>query len=421
MGVIMGFNFGNIGPYVGYFVTYFAAIDIVKQQIKKGLKSYKNAEIDVFGFYNSVLNEELKLGDTISATGFLMEHAQLFKPYSYINSVWKPTSEDEMVDFNIKYKGTNHELRQNELLFERNQIIVPVQKIPVLGNVHIAFLYDERFRSFNTSNNPDTIVQTGKSVIKDKYSDPIMVVYDKNRHPNILKNYVHIKNAKVIRGAEVINRYFKEIININDTFSSISNIYRPLKMGNDIICVSLLEDESRVEIIESGSEILGDEFKVPFFIEGTFNSLYSQTREKSIKVIEKMAPNDMKYYNHLPSLHDEIDEAISFISTSGINITFREPGTIGFYSELKYFNTDEYEKKIFEVSGVVNNFAIDYKNFARKEFGVKDKFNVTFMYDYSYRNLFKSKVTDTSFSNVMENEKIFNEFSDNINVFTENP
>lgn len=410
----MNFDFNNIAPYISYMLNFYSIIEISKKVTDKAKKEYQDKEIDVYGFVEMISNEDLIIGNTVSVTGFMLDYAQIVQPYTYVNSVWKPSSKSEADDFNIIHKGTIHELKKEEILFQRNQILLPVQSMPSQNNISIGFLYDERFTTFLYSNNPEKIKAGEEPYVKGKYSDPILVLYDKNKHSNIINKYLYIKKAKVIFGNDDVNEYIKTKTTQE---LCLSNIYRPIELKNEIVCLSLLNDECKIEIIEGASRKLGEDFSFPIYVEGTFNSLYNIKSTEVIKLIESIAPDSMKYKDALPSLRDEMDNAVSFISTSNINITYREPGTIGFYTISELFNKSESMKTIDDLATTINNFAIDYKNISKKQFGVKDYFNLTFIYDYRYKNLFSTKNVDISFNNVKESEKIKKIFKSELEKF----
>lgn len=411
----MDFTFKNIAPYIGFFASFFAIKDIAIHQAKNVINFFKDNETDVFNFYDSIYKGEFNLGETVSVAGFLLNYGQICKPYSYINSVWRPSYSKSMVEHNFKHRGTEHELKSNEILFERNPIIVPAQRIPQINNISYGFLYDERFTGFIRSNFPENIKNTGEMLVKDKYCNPILVVYDKSDYPNIVNNYIYIKKARIIKGQEQVSEYIKQLVDLDESVG-LSNIYRPMKLDNDIVCISLLEDNTKVKIVESAINKLGDDFKIPLFAEGTYNLLYDMPLETVTSIISQVAPNDMKYYGQLPSLRDETDNAVSFLSVNKTNITYREPGTIGFYSEVNYFNEEKFIEDFMDYNRLINNFSIDFKNFSHKNYGIKEKFNLTFIYDYSYKNMFKSKYVDTGFNYVKEKEKIHEMYGYEINM-----
>ncbi|MEJ8555327.1 hypothetical protein [Tepidibacter sp. Z1-5] len=408
------FDYNNISSYIGFWGSIFTIADIAIREAKKSIKSYKVNEIDVFDFFDSVLKKELNLGDTVSVEGFFLNYGQINKPYTYINSVWRPSDQKTMDHFNLKHKSTRHQLREKEILFERNPIIVPAQRIPEINNISYGFLYDERFTGFIRNNMPDNIEKTGNVLVKDEFCNPILVIYDNHTYPYIVNKYLYIKKAKIIRGPELVNNYLKDLVDPKEDIG-LSNIYRPLKFDNDIICISLLNEDTDVKIIEDAKIKLGNDFKIPLFAEGTYNLLYDKSLDTIIDIIGTLAPNDMKYLNQLPSFRDEIDKAVSFMSVNQTNITFREPGTIGFYSEVSYFDQQQFEKDFMDYNQLIKNFSIDFKNFSQKNYGIKEKFNMTFIYDYTYKNMFKSKYIDTSFKYVKEQEKIYDKYANEIN------
>lgn len=409
----MKFDFNNIAPYIGFFASLFSLGEIAINKAKRGVKCFKDNPTDVANFYDSLENGEFNLGETISVNGLFLNYGQINKPYTYINSVWRPSDIQSMKDHNTIHKGTEHELKNGEILFERNPIIVPAQRIPDSNNISYGFLYDERFTGFIRNNMPEQIKNSGEMLVKDRFCNPILVVYDKSMYPDIIDGFISLKRAKIIRGPEIVSDYVKSLLNANEGIG-ISNIYRPLKFGNDIICISLLESDTKVIKVKPASDLLGHDFKIPLFTEGTYNLLYDKPFITVAKIISELAPASMKYIGQLPSFRDEMDNAVSFLSMNNTNIIYREPGTIGFYSEMSYFDDEKFNKEFMDYNTLIKNFTIDFKSFSNRNFGVKEKFNMTFIFDYAYKNLFKSSHINTDFRYVRESDKILDMYKNDI-------
>ncbi len=409
----MNFNFNNIALYLGHFATFYALIEIVKNAVVAIKKNSKDNFSDVMNFYDSVKNNEFKVGETVTVEGYFMKFGQIVKPYTYVNSVWKPTSERNVRHHNEKHKGTQHELKPGEVLFERTPITMPGQMIPSYNEISFGFLYDERFTKYIKNDTPDNIVITGQELVADKYAYPILVIYNKNTYPDIINNFIRIRKGRIVKGSSALDDYVKSMIDFDGTIAT-SNIYRPYQLDNEILCVSLLDNDAMVDIIDLCINRLGEDFRLPIFSEGTYDILYGMNQQEVSEVISLVSPNDMKYMGRLQSLRDNIDTGMSFLSMNGINITYRNPGTIGFYTEVEYFNEDIYLQNLRSYITLVKNFSIDFKNFSASNFGSKEKYNLTFLYDYSIKNLFQSTYINTDFSGVREIEKLRQEYSEEL-------
>lgn len=409
----MNFDFNNIAQYFGHFAMFYGLTEIARNAVVALKKYSKDNPTDVMNFYDSVINNEFKVGETITVEGYFMKFGQIVKPYTYINSVWNPTNEEDIKDHNVKHKGTEHELKPGEVLFERSPITMPGQMIPSYNDISFGFLYDERFTKYIKNDTPENIKITGREAVEDKSAYPILVIYDKKSYPAIINNYIRIRKGRIVKGSSRLDDYVKSMMDF-DGLTATSNIYRPYQLENEILCISLLDNDVKVDVIDSCINRLGEDFRLPIFSEGTYDILYGMNNQEVSEVINSVSPNDMKYMGRLQSLRDDIDSGMSFLSMNGINITYRNPGTIGFYTEVEYFNEDEYQRRLRNYISLVKNFSIDFKNFSSSNFGTKERYNLTFLYDYSIKNLFSSTYINTDFSGVREIEKLRQEYSEEV-------
>lgn len=92
----------------------------------------------------------------------------------------------------------------------------------------------------------------------------------------------------------------------------------------------------------------------------------------------------------MPALQTEGNKAITFPSTNNINVAYRN-GNIGFYMNTSLTNQEKYARDLEQYVRYINNFAIDYKNFCKKELGKAGKMEITFISDDTKRNLFAGK------------------------------
>lgn len=393
-------NIKELIPHISSISTF---LEIMKYAKKYGSKIISNSKVRDFdaGFvFDEVCKENVFIGDYIRTEGFLLSYGQVFKPRTLIESVWGPTTEDELKSFNEMHKGTEHELRKEEILFQKRDMFFPVQKINQYSNIGCAFLYDSRFTGFINSNNIKDI-KDGDYI----YSKPILILYDVIKHSRYINKKVSLKG--LVQG--VPDYIANEFGSIHDEsiMKICSNFYRPYYEGENMICISLLDDKSKIEFA-SESELYDSfsEFNIPIFIEGKVNNFNNISENKIGEHINRLMPNS--YDKHLSkvygtsviqalSLRGENDNGFSLPSTDEIQVVYNKCGDIGFYSTASLIDQHHYSESIEKFTRYINNFSVDYLNLSKREFGNKEKIGITFLFDSKKKNLLRNKKIDFIF------------------------
>ena len=272
-------------------------------------------------------------------------------------------------------------------MFHKKEVIIPTKKINPFNNVGCAFLYDEKFNGFYYKENRNSI-----------YAKPVLVLYDVNKHMQYLNRKVEIKGKLCLVPEEIAQSLN---LTYNDTVRDIcKNFYRPFNETNNLICISLLQEDSKIRYLSNPNiEDNGLDIVLPVFVEAKIDGVLSD--ESPEKVIGSMLPNTYDKYLgvnvDMPFFKTEKYDASSPASTDNINVLYRN-GNIGFYMNTSLTDRQRYEKDLEQYVRYVNNFAIDYKNFCQKEFGRKNRMEITFISDDTKRNLFAGKYTNSIFS-----------------------
>lgn len=387
-------NFDWISEYAPYISTLGTFLGIVKAapvQFNKFLNKWRDFEEDndlnINEIYGRLEESAIHIGSNIYTSGYLLQHGQVFMPYTYTDSMFSPSSEDDVKDFNEKHKGTIHELHKGEILFKRKEFIIPTKKLNPLNNVGCAFLYDGRFRGFYSKENKEN----------NMYAKPILVLYDINRHTKYVNNKVEIKGKLCVVPHEISKNLD---LTYSDTTRDIcDNFYRPFNESNNLICISLLPEDSKIEYLNHPSleENLSD-IEIPIFMEAKIEGLLEN--DKPERIIEGFLPNTYGKYlgikEYVPAFRSESYDPITFPSTNNINVAYRN-GNIGFYMNTSLIDKRKYQEDLKQYVRYVNNFAIDYKNFCKKELGRKKRMEISFISDDTKRNLFNGKYSACMF------------------------
>lgn len=393
-------------PYFNSIGTFLLIMKYFKSGVNFIKDNFTEHERDVNEIFDEVINEERNIGDYISTEGYLLKYGQVFKPYTNINSVWKPASELDINEIKTKNNIISNK-NKKDFYFERNRTYLPIQSINPLSNIGCAFIYDFRFSGF-TRNKDILLNESTELLIEDnKYSRPMLVLYDTTKHFKYLNKKVWLKGKLREVPKEII-----ESLNItyDDNIREIcSNFYRPYNENINMICLSLLDERSKIIFADESS--LYDNFEdltLPIFIESQLNNFKNLEDKVAIEMINSIIPNsigrELQIHIDPLTLRDEIDKAVSFPTTNEIQIIYRNPGAIGFYTTTSLIDNEKYTKSLSDLSKYINNFSIDYKNLTKKHFEKEDKLNMNFLFDYSKKNLFDSKYIQ--FNNKCEDIKV---------------
>lgn len=370
-------------PFLSNIGTFFKILKyypVLARKINSSVSDFEeDNDLNINEVYGKLEEGGINIGSNIYTSGYLLSYGQVFMPYTYTNGLFSPASQEEVDDFNKKHKGTIHELPKGELLFQKKEFIVPTKKLNPYNNIGCAFLYDEKFDGFYSEKK------------KSLHAKPMLVLYDINRHTRYLNHKIEVKGKVCIVPTEIAQNLN---LTYNDTMRDIcTNFYRPFNESNNLICISLLHEDSMVKC-KNGSDIREcmSDIELPIFIEAKIDQIIR--KEIPEKVIESFLPNTYGKYlgigKYIPALQPEGCNAITFPSTNNINVAYRN-GNIGFYMNTSLTNQRKYAQDLEQYVRYVNNFAIDYKNFCKNEFGKTGKMEISFISDDAKRNLFSEK------------------------------
>lgn len=374
---------GEYAPYISSLGTFYKIGSIghnIISRAKKEWQDYKeDNDLNISEVYEKIEEGGMHIGSNIYTGGYLLPYGQVFMPYTYTNGLFSPASQEEVDDFNKKHKGTVHELPKGEIIFRKKEFIIPTKKLNPHNNIGCAFLYDEKFDGFYSEEK------------KKLYAKPMLVLYDTSRHTQYLNHKIEIKGKLCIVPTEIAKNLE---LTYNDTMRDIcKNFYRPFSESNNLICISLLHEKSKVKC-KNGSDIREcmSDIELPIFMEAKIDQI--MRKEIPEKIIESFLPNTYGKYlgigGYMPALQTEGNKAITFPSTNNINVAYRN-GNIGFYMNTSLTDQEKYARDLEQYVRYINNFAIDYKNFCKKELGKAGKMEITFISDDTKRNLFAGK------------------------------
>lgn len=368
--------FSNIGT----FLKILKYVPGLAGKISSSMSDFEeDNDLNINEVYEKLEEGGINIGSNIYTSGYLLPYGQVFMPYTHTNGLFSPASQKEVDDFNKKHKGTIHELPKGEILFQKKEFIIPTKKLNPHNNIGCAFLYDEKFDGFYSEEK------------KKLYAKPMLVLYDTSRHTQYLNHRIEIKGKLCIVPTEIAKNLE---LTYNDTMRDIcKNFYRPFSESNNLICISLLHEKSKVKC-KNGSDIREcmSDIELPIFMEAKIDQI--MRKEIPEKIIESFLPNTYGKYlgigEYMPALQTEGNKAITFPSTNNINVAYRN-GNIGFYMNTSLTNQEKYARDLEQYVRYINNFAIDYKNFCKKELGKAGKMEITFISDDTKRNLFAGK------------------------------
>lgn len=395
----------KILPYfnsIGTFLTIMKNSD----KIRGGIKDFFiEHERDVNEIFDEIIQEKRNIGDFISLEGYLLKYGQVFKPYTNANSIWTPGTEKDLIEI----KNKNGELPNKntmDFLYENKSMYMPVQCINPFNNIGCAFIYDPRFSGFALNRNISLDKCVELPVADDKYSRPMLVLYDTAKHSQYINKKVCLKGklCEVPKNiAESLNGIFDD--NIREI---CSNFYRPFNENVNMICLSLLDENSKISF--SSKSLLYENFEelnLPIFVEAKIDNLNGLKDKEATDIISKIIPNSLNrklpINKKLPTLlRSEYDETFSILTTDEIQVVYRNPGTIGFYMVTSLINKEKYEDSLNALTRYINNFSIDYKNLSKKNFGKEENLDINFLFDYNKKSLFNSKYIEFGFNSKSE-------------------
>lgn len=378
--------YNTIAPYTSGIGAFSSTMIFVNNTYKK-LKSYIDINTyDINEIFKGVKNQTIEIGSYIDTYGFLLDYAQIFKPYTHTNGMFDLCKNGET--------GTNFKdgklLKYSSMSMGYKILQPPIQKIPPMNNIGCAFLYDTRFKGFHHEQNTVNSESSIKPVLIDEYAKPILIIYDVNKYKKYINKDVKVR-ARVI---ELPLDLVEKINGISDnTIKEICSNYIDMYSENyNFICLAVVEDGQIREIDDIKSL---QEWKAPLYVEAELENLDKYCHKDSVKnFLEQIVPNlpqklDSNFPLNVANVYGDL--GLPFISTTDINVIFREPNIVGFYTDVHIYDDEEYSNKLEEYTTLVNNFAVDYRNKMKRNFGKKESMKLNFLFDYNKQLLFDTR------------------------------
>lgn len=375
----------SVNPYLTAYATYKQSMDICRK-ITNGIKSIgKRKCYDL----NEIMKEysigQISHGDLIEVEGYLLRYGQIFKPYTHIYGMFgeckKGKSEKTLINGKI--------MTYNSMNFETKLFYPPVQKIPNFDSYGCAFLYPESFKGFTYEANTNKATSKEKPIIINDSTKPMFIIYDHIKYEKFI-------NKKVVLKAKVIKLPFDLARELNGVFDSsikdiCSNYIDLHSEDNNFLCLLLAGEDTSAYIENNNIEI---PIKAPLYLEANLNGFDKVSESKRANFVQSLLRNvpqriDANFPITVANTDNNIGKA--FISTDDINIVYRDPSVIGFYTTTELFNPEYYKGKLETLSKVYNNFSIDYRNKMNKNFGQKDEVSMNFIFDYEKIPLFDER------------------------------
>lgn len=397
-------------PYLKLYAGYHGILTAINPILKTIKKNIITKSLDVSEIMSSLNEGAIEYGSLLKLNGYMMEYSQLYKPYTHVNGRLKEFDNRES-----KMSFENGKLvRRESGVFTYDLIQPPIQKIPRLDGVGVAFLYDTRFKGYNHEQNKDQETASKEPLIIDKYSRPIMLLYDPSESQKCLNKEVEVV-ASVIKMPEVLSAQISSVFdeNIKQICSNYINVY---SNNFDFICLSTLEEGTKIRSFIEDKKIT--DLDTPLYLECEMPSIVNMSGQNEVNdFLFPILPNLPKEKNQnnpfmISSFNNVGDDGVAYTSTNNITVVFREPNIIGFYSTTKLFNPEIYEYDLRYFSTFVNNFSIDYRNRVKKVFSVKEQLELNFIYDYSKQRLFnKNGVLNSNTANNVFSHSVPNSIS----------
>lgn len=393
MDILKGLNLNDTEPIknsLSDLWPYLKAIKYVQpicHKIKTSIQKPKVAHYDINEIFKNVKNGNINIDDVIFTSGYMLSYGQIFKPYTHVNGVignCKNKGKREV--YKNGRKSTEYVMDMEYKIFQP-----PIQKLPSYNGTGCAFLYDKEFKGFIHKENPEKLKEN-KSIIIEDYSKPIFVLYDLKKHTKFLNKEVKLKARVTNMPPELISRMngiFDE--NISNICSNFIDRYSE---NINFICLVVFDEDTTINNEKDIENIY--EFEAPIYTEfelNKFNKYYSDS-EMATDIIAEILPNlpqRLEPNFPLKIITESNNYGTPFVSTNNINVVFREPNVIGFYTNVRIYNQIEYTSKLEEYIQFVNNFKIDYKNIMNRKFNIKASTKLNFLFDYEKQFLLDSR------------------------------
>lgn len=367
--------------YLSAYNTYRKLVVDSRSLLQKLEYTFVKREFyDINEIFDEVEKGNINIGDTINVSGYLLKYGQCFKPYTHVNMLFEEAK-----------SGQEGYTLKNGKLFKTGSVIAstrifqpPIQSIPAFEGVGCAFLYDERFRTFEHQQNPLESERKEKPIIINQYSKPIIILYNKETQEKFINKKVDIKGKVISLDSEMI----KSLNGIFDnTIREIcSNFFRPYNENINFICISTIGNEVRE--VDNLTELEG--LKAPLFVEAQLEDLNVENKDFFVR---KLIPDLASKKINVPYdvFRVDGDFAIPYLTVGKVQVLFREPDIIGFYTLTELYNEKEFQERLANFENYINNFSLEYGNRSKKEIGEKKNMYLNFLFDYKKQYLFDKR------------------------------
>lgn len=370
-------KFDDVFLYIGYLLSFKELLNLCKPIYHKVAAQFKTKYCDIGEIYPLVKSGELNTGDFVETNGYLLEYAQIFKPYSSIHTIFNRATKKD--DFN---KGNRH-VRSFNLTFSMFQ--PPVQKIPGTGELNCYFLYDTRFKGFKHEKAKDS-----NNLLISEYAKPILLICDKSVPSSVINKEIKVK-AKVIKVKDEIKDFFKYVN--DDVISQLcSNFVDLYSDGFEYICL-YVENDNKTFIKDPDTIDILNELDVPIFLESQLNDIEYQNQDEIKQIVERIIPNriqliDPKFPATVATSTDNV--GIPFLSTDQYSFILRD-NIIGIYTEANIFNNTLIRRQLKQFKKTYVDFKLKYRSETRKIYNKSGNIDLNFIYNYDKQYLFDQK------------------------------
>lgn len=178
----------------------------------------------------------------------------------------------------------------------------------------------------------------------------------------------------------------------DDTIREIcSNFFRPYNEQYNFICISTLDSKCTINEIDGFNEL--SDLNASLFVETQLDGLDIDSQDDKLNFVKRLIPDLISKKGDSPI---DIMTVVGnlgtpFLTTGNVQVFFREPEVIGFYTETLLFDPEDYKTKVRELADYINNFSVEYSNQSKKIMGKKNSMYLTFLYDYQKQFLFDKR------------------------------
>jgi hypothetical protein len=320
-------------------------------------------------------NGNVSIGDLIVCEGFLSRYAQTFKPLTFTALIPGASKEEKKLTVDKDGKMVEGYTISSDLA----PFQMPVNNIPPLstglGRMKCCFLYPSDFSSFVY---PRSQKKASESYDKDlldipESSKPILVLLDENRFGKHLEKQVQIKGQLQLV-PETVVKIFDGLYDAT-VRELLSNCYFPLEGRSSFICLSLLYQDSSVDVIkEEREEIPGN-----LFVEYHAENVQYHLREFD-DFVGNSIPDffDIKAGLALPG-----SKVRFFITKGKVKFLYRKPNVFGFYVHSNLSNNADLVTKLASLREFTGRFSRKLKEQAKEKMSIDLEMRMDFVFDYT--------------------------------------